>query len=393
MVTGTGGGPDTLVQIAPSRIPGQAANAMQAMKMAQALNAAGGLAALIAARGNGAVDAAALARQFGVDILPNMLLLPLRGRYGIHLFNLRAALAARRLGVGLVVSRSVGAAALAARMGLPTVFECHAPPQGFERRYWRFLARAPAFRRLVVISDALRGLMREAHPETEAMDVVVAHDGVDLARFEDLPAPAAAKRAAGLDPDRPVAGYAGHLYRGRGIDVILAAASRLPGWDFVIAGGTDADVAALRAEVGTRGFGNVSAWGHVPNADLAARLAVCDVLLMPYQPSVMVSGGRLDTARWMSPLKMFEYMAMGRAIVSSDLPVLREVLDDDIARLVPPADEDGWVAALTALEDSAERERLAAAARARAAGYEWSARCARMLDGLWPAGREMLCRR
>jgi glycosyltransferase involved in cell wall biosynthesis len=389
-MTGAPGAP--LVQIAPSRIPGNAANAMQVMKMAQALRAVAPHAALIAAQGDGAIDEAALARQFGVDGLPNMHRLPLRGRYGIHLFNLRAALAARRLGAGLVLSRSIGAAALAARMGLPTVFECHAPPQGFERRYWRLLARAPAFHRLVVISDALRGLMRGAHPETAAMDVVVAHDGVDLARFEGLPTAAAAKRAAGLDADRPVAGYAGHLYRGRGIDVILAAASRLPGWDFVIAGGGDDDVAALRAEVRTCGLGNVSAWGHVPNADLARRLAVCDVLLMPYQPSVMVSGGRLDTARWMSPLKMFEYMAMGRAIVSSDLPVLREVLDDGIARLVPPADADGWVAALAALEDPAERDRLAAAARARAAGYDWSARCVRMLDGLWPAGREMPCR-
>ena len=110
---------------------------------------------------------------------------------------------------------------------------------------------------------------------------------------------------------------------------------------------------------------------HHP-VDLAESLAVLDV----------VSGGRLDTARWMSPLKMFEYMAMGRAIVSSDLPVLREVLGEDCAILAPPDVESAWIAALRRLEDADLRDRLAGAARARAPDYSWSRRVRTMLDGL-----------
>jgi glycosyltransferase involved in cell wall biosynthesis len=58
---------------------------------------------------------------------------------------------------------------------------------------------------------------------------------------------------------------------------------------------------------------------------------------------VIVSDGRIEVAKWMSPLKLFEYMALARPIVASDLPVLREVLrDGDNARLAQPDDAEDW---------------------------------------------------
>ena len=352
--------------------------------MAQALHDLDRDLLTIVAAGDSTADEAALRNLYGLTRVPRLVRLRASGRFGIHIFNLKAAVMTRRHGAGLALSRSIGAAAFAARMGIPTVFECHAPPQGFERRYWRWLVRAPGFRRLAVISEALKRLLNERFPEVAELDVIVAPDGVDLAQFKGIPVSAEAKRTAGRDPTRPVAGYAGHLYAGRGIEVILAVAGRLPHWDFVIAGGTDEDVGAVRAEVARRRLPNVELLGFVPNALLAERLAVADVLLMPYQKEVMVSGGRLDTVRWMSPLKMFEYMAMGRAIVASDLPVLREVLDETAAWLAPPDRTDDWIRALVALENPDRRAALAAVAKDRAAQYDWSRRVNRMLADLDP---------
>ncbi|MCP4937118.1 MAG: glycosyltransferase family 4 protein [bacterium] len=48
----------------------------------------------------------------------------------------------------------------------------------------------------------------------------------------------------------------------------------------------------------------------------------------------------------MSPLKMFEYLAMGRLLISSDLPVLREVLNEDVAMLCQPENLWQWQAAI-----------------------------------------------
>jgi len=63
--------------------------------------------------------------------------------------------------------------------------------------------------------------------------------------------------------------------------------------------------------------------------------AAADVLLMPYSSSFGGSGGG-NIARVSSPLKMFEYLASGRAILASDIPVLREVLTDKTACFYQP---------------------------------------------------------
>ena len=72
-----------------------------------------------------------------------------------------------------------------------------------------------------------------------------------------------------------------------------------------------------------------------------------DVLLMPYKEIVSVSLKGVNTAKWMSPLKMFEYMSAGVPIIASDLPVLKEVLEDNFnCLLAPPDNYHEWNKAL-----------------------------------------------
>jgi glycosyltransferase involved in cell wall biosynthesis len=87
-------------------------------------------------------------------------------------------------------------------------------------------------------------------------------------------------------------------------------------------------------------------------------------VLAPYQKAVMIHGNKGDIATWMSPLKIFEYMSHGKAIVASDLPVLREILaDGHNALLVPPDDIERWKGALQRLEqDASVRQTIGAAA-------------------------------
>src|SRR5690606_33368021 len=84
----------------------------------------------------------------------------------------------------------------------------------------------------------------------------------------------------------------------------------------------------------------------------------------------------------MSPLKIFEYMASGTAMVVSDFPVLREVLNEDIAEIVDPTYVEAWIRSLDRLKDPAARERLAANAyREFTARYTWEARAEHVLRG------------
>jgi glycosyltransferase involved in cell wall biosynthesis len=108
-----------------------------------------------------------------------------------------------------------------------------------------------------------------------------------------------------------------------------------------------------------------------------------DVLLMPYQQSVSIGVRGHDTARWMSPMKMFEYLASGTPVVSSDLTVLREVLrNGENALLVSPTAVDQWTTAVDRLlGDQAFAQQLGRAGHATyASGYTWTTRAQRILE-------------
>ena len=122
--------------------------------------------------------------------------------------------------------------------------------------------------------------------------------------------------------------------------------------------------------------------GFVPNIDLPKYQAACDVLLMPYQHQVAASSGG-DIARYLSPMKLFEYLASGRPIVSSDLPVLRETLNAKNAIMLSPEDINGWKIALQNLSsDPVRRLALGNQARQDAMSYSWSERARKILQDL-----------
>ncbi|HEX2992062.1 MAG TPA: glycosyltransferase, partial [Anaerolineales bacterium] len=97
---------------------------------------------------------------------------------------------------------------------------------------------------------------------------------------------------------------------------------------------------------------------------------------------IMGSSGSADSAAVASPMKMFEYMAAGRAIVSSDLPVIREVLNESNAVFCRPDDLGEWRLVIEALlDDDARRTALGNQARLDVQGYTWTARAQRILNG------------
>ena len=139
-------------------------------------------------------------------------------------------------------------------------------------------------------------------------------------------------------------------------------ATRRPECDFQIVGGDPEEVEAWRGRLG--GTDNVTFHGFVSPADLDRYRLAFDVQLAPYQWDLETNAGH-NTVRWISPLKIFEYMAAGRAIVASDMPAIREILTDgETALLCDPDDAGAWDAALRRLRDQPTlRRRLGERAR------------------------------
>ncbi len=179
---------------------------------------------------------------------------------------------------------------------------------------------------------------------------------------------------------RPIVGYAGHLYPWKGVDVFVRALAAVPEVDGLIIGGHPAehDLQRVRELATSMGVaGRITFTGHVAPTDVIDRLAEASCLVLPNTSSSI-------SERYTSPLKLFEYLALGRAIVASDLPAIREVLTDDVtALLVPPGDVAAMAAAFRRLaDDAALGGRLASAAHALAPHYTWDARAERLESAL-----------
>jgi glycosyltransferase involved in cell wall biosynthesis len=274
-------------------------------------------------------------------------------------------------------------AALSSRLGLPTALEIHDLPGGrFGPWLFRQFLSGSGSRRLIPITEALRAwLAREYKVSLEAPFVMVSPLGVDLERYTDLPTTEEARRELGLEEAFTV-GYTGHLYPGRGIDLLMELARRNPNMRFLWAGGEEAAIERWTERLSSAGVKNVRLLGFVNNTQLPMVQAACDVLMMPHERRVSSSGGG-DIARFTSPMKMFEYLSSGRAILASDLPVLREVLNDGNAILIAPEDVEAWNDALRSLAVNEERRQaLATQARIDVARYTWVERARRSLEGL-----------
>ena len=94
--------------------------------------------------------------------------------------------------------------------------------------------------------------------------------------------------------------------RVRGIEIIIGLAKINPSVLFCVCGGTPELVTSFRSN---NRLQNIIFLGHVPHRESRYLMSRCDVLLMPYQRKVSIGDHSADTSRWMSPMKMFEYMA------------------------------------------------------------------------------------
>lgn len=263
--------------------------------------------------------------------------------------------------------------------GIQCVLELHESP--FTSQLRRAAIRsfaASAKTSLVAITQALATHLREhLPPETE---ISIEPDGVDRAWLAKSATKEWARQTIGLDDiDGPIAAYVGSLYEGRGIETIVELADRLPEVTFVVVGGRETQVQAWRAK--SSGSPNLRFIGFVQQSEVFHYLSSADVLLMPHGDKVL-SSGRQDIASYCSPMKMFEYMAAGRPIVASSLPVLQEVLQDgQNAILVSSGDIQAWREALArVLSKNGSAEQLSERARSDVAKFTWHARAKRIVE-------------
>jgi glycosyltransferase involved in cell wall biosynthesis len=371
--------------LSDSIIPSRAANAVQVMTMCETLARAGHALTLFARRGE--APEGDVFRYYGVE--PSFELVTCRaqgaGRLGRVLYAaaLRREVRARPR-PDVAYGRSALGLAAVASLGAPLVYEAHGPVRGWAGHgLHRWLFARPNFRRLVTTTMALKQWFERRFPALAGRVLVAPCGGVGAQRCA-LPREGGA--AAGGWRRRPGAlqvGYVGQLYPGKGMEVLVPLARRLRDVDVHVVGGAPGDLARWRRRL--NGTPNLILHGHVAPAQTPGFCEAMDVLIAPAQPLVGRAGRQTRVPMMSSPLKLFEYIAAGKPIVASDVPVIREMLTDRVsALLVPPGDLDAWVEAVWELgADAGLRERLAARAREEVGRrFTWERRAAHVLEGI-----------
>ncbi len=253
-----------------------------------------------------------------------------------------------------------------ARAGRPTLIEFHSVPKSLSLRFHRSVAGAKGLKATLTVTEALgRSLEDEVGLSPALMKTL--HDGVDLQRF-------AVRDASEADEQLDVV-YVGSLLPNRGVGTLVEAAGKLPDTHVTIVGGVDPELSALKDAAAKAEHKNVRFLGHVPPTEVPPLLSRARVAVLP------MTGKEDHTRLHASPLKLFEYMASGLAIVASDLPSVREVVKHGVtAHLVAPDDAQALADGIKhVLGDEEYAQRLGDAARKEVQQYTWENRARSML--------------
>ena len=204
-------------------------------------------------------------------------------------------------------------------------------------------------------------------------------NAVDLARFEASADKAQLRLALSIPLDKKIFTYVGMLRTmgmEKGIDVALEALRSLPSeYLFLVVGGSKDDVDFYTKKALSLGLSSERVFfvGFVKHSAVPSYMKASDILIAPFPKNDHYN-------YYMSPMKLFEYMASGVPVVATDLVTIREIVGDgERAVLVPPDDAVGLA---QAVERIGENPLVGAALSQKAKEYigehDWLARAERI---------------
>lgn len=251
-----------------------------------------------------------------------------------------------------------------------TVYEMHDFPE-HDTVLYRLLFRRV---RLVISTNKWKSLELQKRFGVRGEKIIIEPNAVDTERFGGI-SKTEARKKLGLAGSAKLAVYTGHLYPWKGADVFAQAAADLPDIEAVFVGGTEGDLTRFRKQWGS--FKNIRIIGHVTHENMPLWQAAADVLVLPNTAKEPIS------ERYTSPMKLFEYMASERPIVASDIPSVREIVDETEVFLAKPDDSASFATALrTTFKQLPEALRRARAAREAVKEHSWVKRAERILRAI-----------
>jgi glycosyltransferase involved in cell wall biosynthesis len=200
-------------------------------------------------------------------------------------------------------------------------------------------------------------------------------NGTDVDRFAKAPSRTEARKILKLPPHAAIIVYSGQLFSWKGVDTFCAASYLTGNAQWFVVGGSPRDITSLRGVCAPGELIHVTFVGQRPWSEVPLWLHAADILILPN------TGRESVSAFYTSPMKLFEYMASGRPIIASDLPSVREILDESMAYFVAPDDPAALAEKVAKVLLSTDDARARAErAQKEVRRYTWPVRAEKILE-------------
>ena len=325
-----------LYYIANARMPTEKAHGIQIAKMCEAFIEAGVNVILVTPRR--ATDLRSIREYYGLRVDVPLVYLPTLdwytgGRYGYRMASMsfmlsylffiwRKKIAGEKFFLYTVDTDNYSSSALAF-LGLPLFSEMHGAKL-------RTIAQCALFKKvsgIIAINKIIVGELQKNFPRSRTR-YIVEPNGVDLSTFAVVNKRDARERF-GLPHDTPIVLYAGRFFEWKGLDILPRAAAESPSVRWQIVGGDRAQFTDL---VKMPLPENVFFAGSRPHSEMPLWFAAADILL------VLGTARDIQSYRYTSPIKLFEYLAAGRPIIASNTPAIREIVSEEEVLFYTPDD-------------------------------------------------------
>jgi glycosyltransferase involved in cell wall biosynthesis len=368
-----------LYYIANARMPTEKAHGIQIAKMCEAFIEAGADLTLVVPRR--ATDSRSLKDYYGLRVHIPLIRLPALdwytgGRIGYFLssfsfmlsylvFVFKKKVSGEKFILYTVDTDNFSSSALALT-GLPFFSEMHGakPPT---------LAQKALFKKasgIMAINNIIIEELKQTFPNSQAR-YLREPNGVDLSEFTGVDKQDA-RRKLELPADVPIVLYTGRFFEWKGLEILPKAARLSSNIRWQVVGGIKEDFGRLIKEPLPD---NLFFAGSRPHSEMALWLAAADALL------VLGTVRDIQSYRYTSPMKLFEYLAALRPIIASKTPAICEAVSEKEVLFYTPDDvADLALKAGYAAMHHTELEHMIAAAKNKALTSSWSARAERILQ-------------
>ncbi len=266
----------------------------------------------------------------------------------------------------VILSRSIIASLVMTLFNIRNTLELHHIPQSFSKIFFRFIMFLPQKKKLslILINNNLAKDLR-----LKKLKYIVLDDAADILSFRSYKSQNTKKNTCI---------YMGSFFKGKGIEIINELSKLLPDIEFHLYG--DKKTLGIRAKYQFNK--NIKFYEYVDYSKISSILKNYEVALMPFQNRVEARSKNLEISKYISPLKMFDYLAAGKIIIATKLKAYEHILkNNENSFLVSSKDLNSWKELIKSiLKDPKKFKRIKLNAQNTAKKFSWNNRAQKFYD-------------